>query len=582
MITFDGERSKGRKWFAEKQLRVAKDLDIPGKTVQWEGFTFRVWQDGELSGGRVTAPMGIAVMRVNSQPKAADFMIAESWQAGFALLSSYQVAIWDGTGYAVFNRPEDTTGYMTVPYRLMAVSSPAGVGNVAFYTDRYPVPSLFPLGEAIYATVSGHCFIDLNDNGAADMPKNLIDTNIILYSENGGRLTGRVGISHNVTDDLNYPLQTVFNLFSDRVRQAKAHINQFDIVSGHFTAFAIFDVSPSAASISFVPCPTLWYGVPTGLTDEISNVLVSEQAVASGHYAFAHDGQDVLLMGTQLTDRFGWPSSIANTYPDWRCFYSFRAGATNHVINSSQFVSLLESKSGASLSGSWDIVTVFRQFFGWPNRNDDNPPDSAMFHGHDGNIYSWTRHYGSVQFSATGMFDGGVSIPSDCTTEGVRPEITHAGDGVYLCVCNRVGSHITGVFVGSPFGTWTRLADPSTAFELLAVRPVSATYDTETETYSVILIGVARRTGTEEQPEAHFACIYRDGWLMLGQLPQHMERNEEDVLEPVAYDGWEQYDICFFGDGPVPAGLMQYPSRPPALPQMPMSTNYSDYAVGLP
>ena len=62
MITFDGDRSKKRKWLAEKQLTVAKMVDVPAKAIKYEGFTLRAWHQDDVSGGRVTAPMGASVV----------------------------------------------------------------------------------------------------------------------------------------------------------------------------------------------------------------------------------------------------------------------------------------------------------------------------------------------------------------------------------------------------------------------------------------------------------------------------------------------------------------------------------------
>jgi len=35
MITFDGDRSLKRKWFAKKQLAIIQEIDVPAKAVQF-------------------------------------------------------------------------------------------------------------------------------------------------------------------------------------------------------------------------------------------------------------------------------------------------------------------------------------------------------------------------------------------------------------------------------------------------------------------------------------------------------------------------------------------------------------------
>ena len=67
MISFDGDRSKKRKWFAKKKLAQIKEMDLPASCVEWEGFRFKTWQLGDIDGGRVTAPMGVVVARIDGQ-----------------------------------------------------------------------------------------------------------------------------------------------------------------------------------------------------------------------------------------------------------------------------------------------------------------------------------------------------------------------------------------------------------------------------------------------------------------------------------------------------------------------------------
>lgn len=583
MITFDGERSKARKVFAQKQLRVIKELGLPSKAVKWDGFTFRVWQQDDLSGGRVTAPMGVVVVRINSESTPANLFVADSWEGSFTSAQSLYVISRDAANsLAVFDKPEEVSDvYVPVPWRTRETLSPCGYepGGAATHLDHNPTASIIPLGEGFFITATGMPFIDLNDNGIPDSNKVVVDSSLLFYTEKGSRLVRRSGVTQNVTDTGVYPMHTVFNLDSIGLRQVKTHITGFDFSGSVRVACPVFQVTHEGASVSYRTCAQIWDGMPEELEAIISSPGPGDAARATptGFYAFTHNGSDVLLAGTKLYGMFdttvseveNWLS--ANSAEEWRLFYSIYDGE-NHIVDSSQFLPLLATRTGYDMSSTTRARRAFQALFGWPNNDFYNAYDSAMFHGHDGNVYSWTRLYGSFKFTTAGIFDGAVSVPVDVTTEGVRPEITHAGDGVYVCVCNHVGNGIVGVYVGSPFGTWTRLDDPGSEFTLLHVRPARA-IATDTG-YDAVLIGVVEKAAFEETPAEHYTCLYKDGWKVLAQIP----RSKDDAGTDIEYDGYEQYSIAFFGDGPVPNMLREYPSRPHALPQMPVGP-YEYYAI---
>jgi len=81
MITFDGDRSLKRRWFAKKKLAAIKEMDIPSACPVWDGFRFKVWQLGDIDGGRVTAPMG-AVVACSTQD-GIKIAVADYWAGGF-------------------------------------------------------------------------------------------------------------------------------------------------------------------------------------------------------------------------------------------------------------------------------------------------------------------------------------------------------------------------------------------------------------------------------------------------------------------------------------------------------------------
>ena len=82
MITFDGHRSMLRKPFAQKKLAHIHAVDVPAMAIKWDGFVFRVWQQGEeLDGGRVTAPMGAVV--IMSTWDGLFIATADHWRSGW-------------------------------------------------------------------------------------------------------------------------------------------------------------------------------------------------------------------------------------------------------------------------------------------------------------------------------------------------------------------------------------------------------------------------------------------------------------------------------------------------------------------
>jgi len=67
MIRTDGVRSLRLKQFAGRKLSQIIDIDVPSKTLIFNGFTISVHQQDDINGGYVKAPMGLRVICSNDK-----------------------------------------------------------------------------------------------------------------------------------------------------------------------------------------------------------------------------------------------------------------------------------------------------------------------------------------------------------------------------------------------------------------------------------------------------------------------------------------------------------------------------------
>jgi hypothetical protein len=602
MITFDGDRSLKRKWFAKKQLANIQEIDVPAKAVQWDGFNFKVWQLGEeLNGGRVTAPMGAVVLC--SSENGVKISVADCWNGGFTSNSDLYTIYYPADGNSplikVFDMPteEDVIAdeNSTVKFRPMGMLSPYGLidGNTlgpdtVWVRDQVCLPNLIPYkqAEAFWISVDDNVFIDLNNNGSADFPKYIFDNTLIFYSSNGSNLGGRKTVSLQVGGGdpmagATQPWRITQQLSSDW--QVQHQIVSYEAEDSRFIC---------AWNFQF---PNTWpiyldEVIPSGtMPTELRTILLDIEGITAswplGYYSFLHNGEQVFLHVNNATNTFPWTASSPSAayfsaHPEdesWKLSYTYSVGSLRYVIDSSQFISLLDSMTPLDVLGDWEVAKrMLGQFVPYPNATWACPYDSIMFHASDGNIYVWTRKYGAVYFSPAGLFSASVIVPTEVSAEnGVRPEITYAGsfDSVplYLCVCNKVKEEIKAVYYGSPFTSWTKLPGVDTWLTLVYVRPAKVS---PTE---IFLIGVVKET-IDEVEYYSFACLdwaldsegvaSTDLWKKLGRLPFSVTDNDN-------------FSAALFGGGALVDNLTEYLSPPPTLPQMPVGP-YDKYAIGLP
>jgi len=602
MITFDGDRSLKRKWFAKKQLAIIQEMDVPAKVINWDGFTFRAWQQGEdLNGGRVTAPMG-AVVACSSE-SGIKISVADYWAGAFTSYTDLHVIYYPADGNSplikVLNLPSETDviadGNSTIKFRPMGMLSPYGLidGNTVgpdtvWVRDQVCLPNLIPYkqAEAFLVSVDDNVFIDLNNNGSADFPKYIFDNTLLFYSSNGSNLGGRKTVSLQVGGGdpmagAYQPWRITQQLSNDW--QVQHQFAGYEAVESRFICAWNFQF-PNTWPIyldEVIPEGTM----PTGLRDVVLDIEGITASWPMGYYSFLHGEEQVFLHLNNATNTEPWTASSPSAeyfsahpeHENWKLSYTYSVGNLNYVIDSSQFISLLASMTTLDVEGDWEVAKrMLQQFVPYPNADWGCPYDSIMFHASDGNVYVWTRKYGSVYFSPTGLFSASVVVPVEVSAEnGVRPEITYAGsfDSVplYLCICNKVKEEVKAVYYGSPFTTWAELPGTETGITLVHVRPVTVTPT------KIFLLGVVKET-IESVEYYSFACldwsIDSEGvpsaelWNKLGRLPFTVTDNDN-------------FAVALFGDDQLVKDLASYLSPPPTLPQMPVGP-YDKYAIGLP
>jgi len=630
MITFDGDRSLKRKWFAKKQIRVIKDIDVPGKAVKWEGFTFTAWQQGDLDGGRVTAPMGAVVCFSQGSPtedgspliNKISVAVSEVYYGPFISVvepySVYYAANGDEPYIKRFNSPDESTfiadGNSTYVFRPFSAFSPyyleASMGLYAYtpesvYLRDLPgAPSVMPYGtgECFWLTLNDNIFIDLNNNGAADFPKYTLDHSLWAYASNGQHINKRKTVSLQVgggTPMASMPIRWQIAQYLDHQWISVHNFGSYDVTElPNMQKICVTNLGPPTQPVQRILLEDI---LTSDMPYELRQILLDSSGYIScaplGQYTFGEhenvEGEDVLVqtivhgvnaanMGYAMT--FDSPSKeYFNAHREeghWQLFYVFYRGGRAYNISSLQFIELLDELADSEILRPDNPVEpiyyenayrMLDQLFCLPNHKFSNPYDSIMFHAHDGNVYTWTRKYGAVKFTPTGLFRVTVIVPRDVSEiTGVRPEITHGGDGLYLCVCNKVQDRILSVHYGSPFGGWTKLPGPPDGYTIAHVRPVVVTSE------AIFLIGVIWGpvivNGATES-KYFFATLTWSSekatpWQRLGMLP----------FEVSIYNNMS---VGLYGNDPRVVALAKHPSPPAILPQTPVGY-YDSYAQILP
>jgi hypothetical protein len=601
VITFDGDRSMKRRWFAEKKLALIHELDVPAKSLKWEGFTFKAWQQGEIDGGRVTAPAGAIVACSNTT--GINLASADYWAGGFnAARPLHVVFVLPGevaVNAAAFLANETAEsmaekGLVTVPFKPSVSSSPFGTvdgttsGPSTVWVPDYscaPVLQPNPPHESYRIMVSDEMDYDLNGNGIPEWHRQIFDRQPVFYIEDGSRLARKDGFTHHNESDINFSPRRIYQMPTSSTLVTHQSATYYDYVGGVKMVACRFDLA-AASRQDISMASVLTSAMPSGLRSIMTDSPNDGSCAAIGSYAFAHNGEQCLLhvvnattflYDTEETESAAYAYYLANPSADqWRLFFSFSQGATVSLVNAAQFISLLDTLASdevvrPGVGVNWfNAQRMLTQLAGaWPNNKFSVPYDSAMFHGHDGNVYTWTRAYGSVRFSPSGLFAETLIVPAAVIGEtGVRPEIFLVGSGPqYICICNKPTSGVRAVGYGSPFTGWIMLEPVPDGYSLKHARLAGINETT------IVFIGVAQGLDSEGEPAYFFARIvhsFADGgeWKILGRTP-------------FAVGDYDNFSCSIFGNTPDVKAMMDVPVYPPIVPQSPVGP-YSLYSIGMP
>lgn len=587
MIHTDGDRSLKRKWFAEKQLTSIHDLDIPAKTVLWDGFVFKAWQQGDLDGGSVKSPMGAVVLC--SSPEGTKIATAENWRGGCTGYSDLHVLFKaDGKVITVSETLEEemiTNGFQT----LKAKPDPFGAwcwlpdDSITLHPQYSCTPSITPYkgGEAFNITHTDKQFIDFNNSGIPDYPYQLLDSTLTGYCSDNRNLGGRrTTMLANGGNDV---WKTCQNL--PEGRQTVFTEGFYDVFSFEFVCGSqLFDVKDDITGLTMPTVDHLYLSeiVPAdhGMPEELRAMML-DTAISIirpiGSYSFlSATGEKVFIHSAYFSALAkpigGEDYTIANYFVEhpteekWRMFISVTVGSTVYLHASDQFYTLLQSLAVNLFDVvgivNWEKAAIMLAYLmPWPNMSGLRqiyyawkPHDSVMFHGHDNAVYTWTRAAGAVKFDTAGLHTASVSVPVEVIDNvGTRPDISYAGLGMYFCSCNKIKESILSTYYGSPFTGWIKLPDAPEDCTLMQVRPVKVS------TELIFLLGVMKYAPVD------VPAVYRFAFIKWNNITEGAWRVL--MILPFSVGTSDNFAISLYGNENMVKELWSYPSPPAANPQ---------------
>lgn len=597
-----GDRSKKKIWFARKKLNQTVELGLPSNIFKYDGFTFLI--NGINEEATIIPPMGAVV--ICTGPDESDdiktwILVADHWKGSFNLKVAYNVlhtGIESG-GVLYFYKGQtqeymEDQGFETVPCVPAVVFDFYPPDQIEIsYPNTMPWPVVFPFkgGEAYFLCISGIIWNDLDDDGEVDTGEtnSKLEALVNYYASDAASMGGRITLYQEV-DPTDLKMRIFQVVPSSGVSLVEHHtFTKYSTKNNKRVLATSLGVSDSEEYFTdHWYADDMWDSLPTDLKDDILPVPGNTAVKPIGSYAFAlsKDGDPTLLHATDLTNTipFTVPGADEETYfatgdKYWSLFYIINtlSDPAVYVIKSDQFINLLDTLQGGDIldgSAPYNLEVAretFQQFFPNPNHNFKAPYDSVMFHDEDGTVYTWTRKYGAVKFTTTGMFSQTLYLPSEVTsTDGVRPTIYFCGvydeEALYLCICEDMSSphEVEAVYYGTPFSvsSWTKLPDPETGYHLVNVRPVRMSMSEGIEDF--YLLGILEN---ESESIYNLAFLhYNDGsgeWKKLGQLP-------------IVYGENYTWSVGFFGKGFLANEMMNFLNPPHVLPQMPIGP-YDDY-----
>ena len=604
MIAFDGDRSLKRRWFAKRKLTAIKEMDIPSACPIWDGFRFKVWQLGDIDGGRVTAPMG-AIVACSTQD-GIKIAVADYWAGGFNPAQDLYVMFKDlgvaGEFTTFFNGLIDPeAGYYPVKFLPAVNQSYFGlidgdtVGpSTVLAADYSCSPVLLPFhGEVFNLIVSDSMKYDLAGDGVFDWWRQVFEKTGCFYIANGSQESRIDCVAKHIEyADTYTPWRIYQKTGADRYTSFhSAWI--YDFVGAPLRKAVGYNIDVTFGTQDVIHFSEILNdSMPEALRNILSNSMNDGSCEPLGSYAFegtffhaVNASCHVFSSGPETCEA----SEYYDDHPEdenWRLFYSLTVGGNVHLISSSQFLTTIDSLTTLDLTTNWfDAKRMFEQVSGaYPNVNFTVPYDSVMFHDHAGIIYTWTRQYGAVKFTSDGLYLATVLVPTSVSEEdGVRPDITYAGifedTHLYLCISNKVKVGIRAIHYGSPFTGWTILPECPDGVELISARPCVVTLErifligvvkyiveeiiegvpTEVEKYAFASLNWTAATDDEEAST--------EPWRVMGELP-------------FSVGSADNFAIGLYGDDPRADALAAY-QCPPIVPQSPVGP-YNKYAIGMP
>jgi hypothetical protein len=567
-IYVDGERSRQRLGFAKSLLNKLKMLGLRSKKLLYDGFLYRV---DVLAPGldkiAVTAPMGAAV--VCSQPSGMKLMTADYWLTGLTPGRDVYVVdntVSSGTEYTAISNNAVLPNAKFVP---RATTSPLVVSPYTDYPDHVPTPALYSFpSEAFWVTVSA---------SPATSALCLVEARLNFYSQAGAAEKRISAFIEGQISGVGYQVTQGVSSASLSIVSHSVGVYRFNSVSHELECAQSFIGNPSGMGAATFPGWIMFYGAPSGL-QTLLLAYPTNSASAIGSFAFAVSaGDQPTLLHCVSAVNFGSYFAANPTHEPWRIFFSiYTLGAgsvTTYPVNTTLLNTLAPGVVTAGVVDWGKARAMMWQLFPWPNNNYTVAPDSAMFYSAAGNVYTWTRKYGSVEFSVSGMQGVSLVLPTlVATTPGVRPEIYHVGGGKYFCSAfkpNKLTDQadpddhigVVGLYYGSPFVSWETLPTPTE--RLLQVRVLRAS---STE---IVVLGVLFDAGT-----CYFGILRRTyslgtwtgEWQKLAPLDVTVTDPDEAA-----------WALGVFGE----VKPNEYLAGPPALPQMP-NIPYSHYATTMP
>lgn len=609
-ITFDGDRSRKLLWFAKKLLRQIKSMDLPSKALKYNGFLIKVWQMTGLSGGRITAPMGAVVAYSNYS--GFQLCVADSWTGGFTGKSQFH-GLTNNVSSGVFaavvpNQAEDdmivdgysTFDYSPIPFESYYNLAPGGVvagPSVYTYIDDPPTPWIGSAvnGEAFWFAYSATPRVDV-------LPyKDFYEVSLNSYNSSGNFLAKRVTAlyEHALTLFNEYGSKALYSLPSNGVQVVAVQPQNLIPYNGDKIQALYFNGDVTALNMYVWYISTITQHLPAGLRALLLDPVNSYSAI--GNYIFSNtvDGPPTMLTALDLTSRLG-SDNISDWFDDnpgndkWKLSYHFHTwgDATVYTVDSDSFLTLLDNMATTlNPAGSYsDAAWTMQQLFSRPNHDFSTPYDNSMWNDGSGNVYVWSRKYGSFRFDTTNISSVTTGFnPIIETTDGVRPTITHAGNGLYLCVGEDLTTpkRVKCIDYGTPYGAglWNSLPLPANTVEdgvlveryLVHVRPI------EVSTNTIILLGVIEKIVDGAEGVYHFAFLrYNEGvgsWVEMGRIPVTLSDEVIGGLPMRPYCNWS---VSLFGEGELVQKLGQYLTQPPVMTSMPIPDDYSGYASGMP